>query len=331
MSRASEKLLTSQQGHSITKQLHKARQVFFSIPGYFQELSRLRHPNELYTWIYFKFPNIFPLRSIPTYVTVEPTNKCNLGCTHCWHASMARPAGYMDVEIFEKVVKEASLFRPALFKIGGAGEPAIHPHFRELMARFASHRLRAFVYTNGSLLRLFSPKEIIGWGIDTIVVSVDGLDARTYEKIKIGSRYEDLKKLVLDFHRYRNSCKQTHPVVEIRHIIMPTESAAQILRFRNYWLTMADTVRFNAFEPASGFFEVDDPAPPRCRQIRRELCIQWDGRVPICGGYREYAGSVRDYSLRELWRHPRMEFLRQCNLNRDFGQVPLCRRCCHCR
>ena len=319
------------QPSGIVKRLHKTRQALFSIPGYLQELSELQSLRALYSWIYFKCPYLLPLRTMPTYVTVEPTNMCNLSCKHCWHASMARPAGHMDLEVFEKIVCEASEFRPSLFKIGGAGEPCIHPGFRELMAILSPHPLKVFAYTNGSLLRLFTPEEIMNWGIHTIVVSVDGLDGMSYEKIKIGSRYDEVRNAIVDFHRYRISSKQKYPILEIRHILMPNESATQILDFRKHWLTMADTVRFNALEPASGFFDVDDPFPPRCRQIRRELCVQWDGRVPVCGGYREYAGSVRDCSLLELWHHPRMEFLRQCNLHREFAQVPLCRRCCHCR
>jgi MoaA/NifB/PqqE/SkfB family radical SAM enzyme len=331
MSQRPPEYRNSPQRRGIINQLQKKRQILFSVPGYLQELSRLRCPRELYSWIYFKCPYLFPLRNIPTYVTVEPTNSCNLSCKHCWHASMARPIGHMDVEVFEKIVREAGLFKPSLFKIGGAGEPAVHPRFRELMAVLAPHRLKVFVYTNGALLRRFTAEEVMSWGIDTIVVSVDGLDSATYEKIKIGSRYEDLKNLIVNFHEYRNGSNRRKPVLEVRHIIMPKEPAAQILKFRNQWLSLADTVRFNAFEPESGFFQFDDPFPPRCRQIRRELCIQWDGRVPVCGGYREYAGNVRDHCLIDLWRDPRVEFLRQCNLRRDFAQIPLCRRCCHCR
>jgi MoaA/NifB/PqqE/SkfB family radical SAM enzyme len=315
----------------IITRLHKTRQVLFSIPGYLRELSTLRSPAALYSWIYFKWPYLFRLRKTPTYVTIEPTNTCNLSCKHCWHASMARPVGHMDLDVFEKIVREASEFRPSLIKIGGAGEPCIHPRFRELMAILSPHRLKVFVYTNGSLLRLFAPEEIMKWGIDTIVVSVDGLDAIEYEKIKIGSRYDDVREAIVNFHRFRTRAKQKCPIIEIRHILMPNESATQIFKFRKHWLENADTVRFNALEPASGFFDLDDPSPPRCRQIMRELCVQWDGRVPVCGGYREYAGNVRDRTLIELWHDPRMQFLRQCNLRREFAEVPLCQRCCHCR
>jgi hypothetical protein len=71
-------LQTRPQKTAIIKGLHKTRQVLFSVPGYLQKLSRLRRPGELYSWVYFKCPNLFPLREVPMFLTVEPTNTCNL-------------------------------------------------------------------------------------------------------------------------------------------------------------------------------------------------------------------------------------------------------------
>jgi hypothetical protein len=52
------------------------------------------------------------------------------------------------------------------------------------MAILAPHKLPVFVYTNGALLRLFTHGEVMGWGIDTIVVSVSQLMALTPPRTK---------------------------------------------------------------------------------------------------------------------------------------------------
>jgi MoaA/NifB/PqqE/SkfB family radical SAM enzyme len=237
----------------------------------------------------------------------------------------------MDVALFEKIVRELSLRRPALLKIGGHGEPAIHPHFRELMALLAHHVFPTFVYTNGSLLQLFPYHEILSWGLHTIVVSVDGLDADSYKGFKIGGNYASLRKLVVDFYKCKSSERRA-PMLEIRHVIMPNETTRQLLRFRRTWLGTADTVKFNYLEPASGLSKIEDPSSPKCRSIRRELTIHWDGSVPLCGVYRrEHIGNVHDLTISERGRHPRKDYLRQCQERRDFAQFPLCMRCCHCR
>lgn len=329
----SGQFVTRSQEFRILASLHKTRQVLLSIPHYFTELARIRRPGELYTWAYFKCPNLFPLTEFPTYVTVELTNSCNLSCKHCWRAAMDRPEGFMEVALFEKIVRELSLRRPALFKIGGAGEPAIHPRFRELMTLLAPYALRVAVYTNGSLLRLFPHREILSWGLDRIVISVDGLDACSYEQIKIGSNYSSLRKPIVDFLKCRKSSGGRTPIIEIRHILMPNETIIQVSKFRKMWLKTADTVMFNCLWPANELSQFEDPSPPKCRSIRRERCIHWDGNVPICGGplSNDYYGNVRHRTIDELWRHPRLEHLQQCNERRDFAQVPRCKRCLHCR
>ena len=316
----------------ILKSLHKSKQILYSVPAYFREVSRLEKPGDLYDWAYYKFPNLFPLAELPPYITIELTNQCNLSCRHCWRNTMTRQVGYMNTTLFEQIVQEVSLWKPKLFKIGGSGEPALHPRFDELMTRLTFAPLRVIVYTNGTLLRLFSHKDILSWKLDTIVVSVDGLDATSYEKIKLGSNYSEVRKLVSDFCDNRNSLHREWPDIEVRHIMMPHESARELLEFQRDWLRLADTVRFNNLEPANGLSDFEDISPPKCRSIRREIAIQWDGRVPLCGGYRnKYLGNVKDSSIAELWRHPLLEKLRRCNTRREFSDAPLCRRCCRCR
>jgi len=316
----------------ILSYIHKARQVFYCIPTYFDEIAELRSTHNFHEWCYFKFPNLFPLSKLPIYLTVELTNKCNLRCTHCWRAAMTRPIGDIELSTFQKIVAEASEFRPRLFKIGGSGEPATHPNFSGLMQYLSTGNLRVMVYTNGLLLERFSYDEILSWGLDCIVVSVDGLDARGYEKMKIGSDYATVRKSVSSFRTHRNSTGRNKPALEIRHIITPEESGLQLVEFSRDWRRLADRVSFNTIEPPDGLAPKEDETPPKCRQIRRELAIQWDGRVPVCGGYRkEYIGNIQDSSISELWRHSKLEYLRLCNQRKDFDKVPTCRRCCHCR
>jgi radical SAM protein with 4Fe4S-binding SPASM domain len=245
---------------------------------------------------------------------------------------MDRPVGSMNVALFEKIVRELSLYRPALLKIGGHGEPATHPQFSELMALLPHKSVPTFVYTNGSLIQLFPHQEILSWKLQAIVISVDGLDADSYEKIKIGGNYTSLKKVIMEFHKCCKSLKSKAPIIEIRHVIMPNETTSQLLRFRRTWLKSADTVKFNYLEPAGGLCQFEDPSPPKCRSIKREITIHWDGSVPVCGVCRrDSVGNVQDSTILELWRHQKKDYLRQCNEHRDFDLIPLCKRCAHCR
>ncbi|MBN2738034.1 MAG: radical SAM protein [Spirochaetales bacterium] len=317
----------------IFSKVNKVKQVLNSVPHYFSELSEVRSPGEFYNWIYFKFPNLLPLIQFPPHVCVEFTNSCNLSCQHCWRMAMNRPEGFLELSLFDKIIKELSLHKYTILKIAGAGEPSIHPRLSELMEMLSPYHNKVYYYTNGSLFRKVSFDEILSWRLYRIIVSVDGIDAESYERIKAGSHYHTLEKDIKAFYEYRESLGRKYPAIEIRHIVMPPETNKELRDFRKKWIETADKVNFNPLEPSSGFSEVEDPNPPKCRSISRERCIHWDGNVPVCGGPRSnvYSGNVLNSSIAELWKHPQVEFVRQSNRRRDFDKVPQCKRCLHCR
>jgi MoaA/NifB/PqqE/SkfB family radical SAM enzyme len=307
----------------------RMRQIVLSIPHYFTELARIRRPSDLYGWMYFKFSTFFPLMDFPPYLTVEITNKCNFSCKHCSRTLKGRPIGHMDVALFEKIVREVSLHRSfQAFKILGDGEAPLHPRFRELMEISAYHAMPTYVYTNGTLFQLFSPREILSWKLDTIVLSVDSFHAESDEPFKNGSNYASLKNAVMDFYKYRTFSGSRTPIIHIRHVMLPKETSTKLLQLRRAWLETADTVKFDPLDSVTGLYEVENPSSPLCRNIRREMGIWWDGTAPLCPGYwHDYLGNVNQSTISELWRHPKMEYLRQCQKRRDFAQVPVCLKC----
>jgi radical SAM protein with 4Fe4S-binding SPASM domain len=304
------------------------KQVFFSIPHYLEELKEIRRPHDLYEWTYFKFPNYFPLASFPTYLSIEATNICNFSCEHCWRSIMTRSIGSIEIDLFDKIIREAVSHGLSTIKIAGAGEAALHPRFQELISLLSSHNIRGSVYTNGTLLRMYPHREILESNLYTLVVSVDGLDAKSYERIRIGGKYDPLRKSLSAFYNLRNHLKYRLPQIEIRHVIMPDETPSQLLEFRKSWLPMADTVKFNYLQPLKGD-KIWNQFRPKCRDIRREFSVLWDGKVPLCQHeYKhEYIGNVHSTSIKELWRHPKKEFVRECHKSQNLKKVPLCMTC----
>jgi MoaA/NifB/PqqE/SkfB family radical SAM enzyme len=238
----------------------------------------------------------------------------------------------MDLALFEKIVREVSLHKTVrMFKLLGGGEAVLHPRFGELMEIAARYAMPTVVYTNGTLFNTYQPREILSWKLDTIVLAVDGLDAHSHERFKIGSNYASLQKHSADFYRCRKSSGCRNPFIEIRHVIVPGETVTQLLHFRKTWLESGDSIKFQNLEPASSLYEFEDPSRPKCRGIRREVGIWWDGTLPLCPGYwREHLGNVRNSTISELWRHRTLENMRQFHERRDFTQVPVCLSCRTC-
>lgn len=293
----------------------EARPYFLSIPEYIHELRQIRTASAFHDWVHFKFPFVFPFAPFPLYVTIEPTILCNFRCIHCSRLSALkkRGIGSMAVSMFEKVIREISAAKkpPNVLKMGGAGEPALHPHFHELMSLLDMLRgkpVHTLVYTNGTLFERFSAQDIIRWNIHRIVVSIDGIDAKSYERIRVGGNYRKLTKLVCDFRGFRDRSSGQKPLIEIRHVVMEDETLKELLRFRRHWIPPGDIVKFQSL------YVVGEPGGQISvganRTIRRELSIGWNGNVPLWGSANGYAGNSESQTIEELWLRIR-DFLQE--------------------
>lgn len=289
---------------------------------------------DLYFWAYFKMPYLFPVARFPIFLDIELTNSCNLNCIHCLSQrnEMKRDIGFMSYDVFEKIANEFMQYKNRHLLICGVGEPVLHPNIKEILDYLTKMKIRHSFYTNGAFMKRFSINKIMDWDIDTIVVSVDGLDAESHKKIRIGSEYNIIKENVSNLFRLRKEQRKANPRIEIRHVIFPNEDNNQLVNFREEWLKIADAVKFNfLISPLDKCYRQDKNLR-RCRDIRRKMHVRWNGQVPVCG-YQyihddyECLGDIQNSSIKEMWNHPRLKELRYFHRKRIFDSISFCTRC----
>jgi MoaA/NifB/PqqE/SkfB family radical SAM enzyme len=121
---------------------------------------------------------------MPVTISTELTNHCNLNCPECNSGSglMTRNRGYMDIDLFEKVIDE---LRPFLFNINlyFQGEPMLHPKFFAFIERSAG--VNSVVSTNGHFLSGGNAEKVVTSGLKKLIVSLDGMDENTYKLYRI--------------------------------------------------------------------------------------------------------------------------------------------------
>jgi len=75
----------------------------------------------------------------PRIIFIEPTNYCNYKCTICPITSMKRKKGFMNLDLFKKIVDEASNIGIKRINLQMYGEPLLHPKLLE-MIRYAKSK-----------------------------------------------------------------------------------------------------------------------------------------------------------------------------------------------
>jgi tungsten cofactor oxidoreducase radical SAM maturase len=82
------------------------------------------------------------------------------------------------------VAQTASL--PDLRRVvfGGFGEPLVHPQLLEMVRLVRERGLAVTIASNGLLLDRAMSRELVGLGVDRLVVSLDGVRPETFERVR---------------------------------------------------------------------------------------------------------------------------------------------------
>lgn len=130
------------------------------------------------------------LKSLPRRLVLELTNACNLNCVMCgrnaanFKTTVFKMPWFDYLEPLFDTVEEVTLM--------GWGEPTVHPHFEDMLARINQHAAKKYFCTNGLRLDTLTPA-LFEHHAELIGVSLDGATAQTNDRIRRGS---DFKRIV---------------------------------------------------------------------------------------------------------------------------------------
>ena len=134
---------------------------------------------------------------------IETSFACNLSCIMCPMSAQIKGQGLMNYETFSKILPNISLFKRVA--LSGFGEPLIHKEIVKMVYETKKHSVFTNMSTNGLLLSSNLAKELIDANLDLITFSIDAAKKETYEKIRIGSRFEQVLENIENF---TNLCLQ---------------------------------------------------------------------------------------------------------------------------
>jgi len=273
----------------------------------------------------------------PKYLVIEPTNCCNLSCIMCPRKDMTRKQGYMDFDLFKKIIDECE-GHVDFIHLHFFGEPLLHPKIIDFINYSAGKGMTIALSTNATVLNEKMSRDLLQSKLDLLIISIDSLNPEIYNKIRCGGNIENILKNIDNFLNFHQAFQSTINVsLQMIEMFLNKE---EIETFTSRW-KVRDGLNFTVkplYNYANqvqnigclGNFPENSSDREVCVEPWRGLVIGWDGIVvPCCNdfNYKFKLGDINTNTLAEIWNSEKIQEIRKCQNYGIQKTNELCKGC----
>lgn len=175
---------------------------------------------------------LFP-RSVfyPKFIEVEVSTRCNLRCLMCEHTYWREKNQMMSFRELKSIVDQF----PGLKWIGltGIGESFLNPDFMKMVKYVKGKNLYFELYDTFFLIDEKFSRGLIEAGVDRMIVSMDAATPQTYEKIRVGAKFERSLENIKNLRKLKKKMGAYYPEISF-HYIISKENIDEVLPFVSF-------------------------------------------------------------------------------------------------
>jgi MoaA/NifB/PqqE/SkfB family radical SAM enzyme len=297
--------------------------------------------------------DIVPLKK-PITMCLEVSSYCDLRCEFC---TFSNPEALkrvkhinhnMSLELVEKIIEQSKEFpseteyKYAIIHLAGLGEVLCNPNLTKIVEMLKKSNIARSInmYTNGILLTNETALALVDAGLDSMLISVNGLDSSDYEKyckrnIDYDKYYEQIKFLYNNKKQLRIDVKTTDAVADT-----PEREKLFYDMYGDYCdriniETVADFHKGAVLNGTSGSLsrhgDVFERSPnSACAWAFYKLVIFSDGRINFCECPRGPVDglNMNEQTLKEIWDGEIYKNFLLSLLSKDVSKFPtMCQGC----
>lgn len=274
----------------------------------------------------------------PRQLVLEVAGVCNLRCPQCWTGLrwIDRDRHLMDMDLFNRVVDEAQAFVKHTY-LHLWGEPTLNKHLPEMI-----RRVKQFSTIDLATHALFIDEAMADAlaQCDSLSVSIDGVDQETYERYRVGGKFEDAMR-GMKLLAAKRSVNWTFVVFkQNEHQIQEAQRIANALGVNLgpkpplFWdrskmdETMPTDEKHRRYTWQDGEWKLKADRL-KCREFWETIYVLPNGDVITCcydGGAKYVVGNVWQSSLLDIWNGEKYSQMRR---NHEGGTLnPMCHQYC---
>ncbi|HEX7085691.1 MAG TPA: radical SAM/SPASM domain-containing protein [Vicinamibacterales bacterium] len=264
---------------------------------------------------------------LPEIVQIESTNICNAKCVFCPRDEMERRQGIMDMTLFKRIVDECAELGIAHIRMHNYGEPFVDRALVDKV-RYAKQRgiPQVGMISNGSLLTEKAARGMIEAGLDAINISVDASGKETFERTRVGLKYDKVIGNIERLLALRQEAGTSRPKLILSFVRQ--DNSEDERAFIEHWRHRADKIHVTDLHNWAGTLHQHSDVNYPCYRPWLTFTALWDGRVALCCADfdgRSILGDLRTSTIREIWNSEAYRAVRREHLQR--GGPEICRSC----
>ena len=264
---------------------------------------------------------------LPEIVQIESTNICNAKCVFCPRDEMERRQGIMDMALYTKLVDECASLGIGHVRMHNYGEPFVDRQLVEKV-RYAKQKgiPQVGMISNGSLLTEAAARGMIEAGLDAINISVDASGKETFERTRIGLKYDKVIANVERLLALREAAGKRRPKLILSFVRQNNSEDERA--FIEHWRQRADKIHVTDLHNWAGTLHQTSDVNYPCYRPWLTFTVLWDGRVSLCCADfdgRTILGDLRTSTLLQVWNSDRYRAVRREHLTS--GGPDICRSC----
>ena len=263
----------------------------------------------------------------PIQLDIDISDSCNLSCSYCFQKSFP---GWSEInmteEVFTKILEEATKKGVCSINLGWCAEPLVNldnfKKFLDIMDKYPL--IDRFIHTNAFNFPEEIQKKILDSKINTICFSLAEIEDETRK-----NKLDIIIKNIINFKRLRDLSGKNTPIIRIG--IIPTKkNKDRIKDYVSFWKKYTDYIDLQdivLLNPEEGYLQYRLP----CNNPWRRLSINSKGDVYPCCSFTCFnsllcLGNIKDSSLEEMWKSPKIKKLRN-ELLKEETKISGCNKC----
>ena len=294
------------------------------------------------------------VRHLPTFVSIEPANYCQLRCPACPVGQRAannthHRAQNMSWDTYLRILTQVQATAHTI-QFYFQGEPLLNPLLPKMVARAREAGLFTVVSTNAQALTRSMAHELVKSGLHRIIVSIDGFSEESYAAYRVGG---DLHRALegLQFLREAKAEYSSSICIELQVLRLRSNEhewqwierhykslgatrlvfkTAQLYDYQHGHSLMPTDERYSRYKKGEdGTYHLTRPRRRSCYRLWSGCVVTTTGEVlPCCYDKAgDYAfGSLMEQNLEQVWHNKNADDFRRQVLQ-DSHAIPICREC----